>query len=488
MNEINAAQFSVIGGDPIRLMVECGGVYPLTGFYREFVATGSIPIELVARIPAATKLRVTLHVDGQYREFPAAFIQIDEVKARIVPTMEVDDFRALLESVGATMAGAEPKSESAPQRQHIDEPAAKAESDFYGLESDEPDHPEPVEPGTGPLVTDASARLREALKQRASLDRAAKRNFRRTPVERGDVLRELPVAGKMESSSPARGRTGSEAVVAVCQTDAEPDSNVPDTGPVRMSSLRSNDRGAANQRPKLRVRPAPSGLDQADEPQRSRRDMARGHLEPRNGEGIAQAEVKRRPRIKARPDPLSRDEENSLEPSPSGPETGPVRLLSESGEDLADAEPYRVAQLRTRIESLWDSIDRASHFEVLGIHWTAQKDEVATAVTGIRRVLASPDLQEADDELRQKAKKLMPQIERIKDILLDKTQRSKYRKKIVSPFEVQIAVDLIKDSIETACYQNDTRKLGDLFAQVLELSPQDAKRIRDELRGRTFKR
>ena len=469
MSAIGEVRISVIGGDPIRLMVECEQVRSLEELYRDFLATGSILIELLATIPVATKLRVTFHVNAQYREFPAAFIRIDDTQARIVPTMDVADFAELLQSVGANVAAVEPRSETVAQPGREVETTGEDNGDIYGLENDELDRAEPDEPTTGPVVTDASARLRDALKQRALRNRTGKpvRNFRRTPVERGGQRRE---AQGSDANTPSRG---AEAVVAVreaASSAANADESAPDTGPVRVPLLRTNDQPAVGrQRPKLRARPETSDFEQADEPR-------------------PKAEVKRRPKIKARPDALFRDEEEALDEGLAGPGTGPVRILSESGEDPGNGESYKIAQLRTRIEFLADSIDRVTHFELLGIHWTAQTDEVATAVTGLRRVLASPDLKDADAELQRKAKQLLPQIERIKDLLMDKVQRQKYRKKIVSPFEVQMAVDLIKDSIETACYQNDTKKLGELFAQVLEVSPHHAKQIREQLRGRTFKK
>ncbi|MDX9721043.1 MAG: hypothetical protein RBU37_09850 [Myxococcota bacterium] len=148
-----------------------------------------------------------------------------------------------------------------------------------------------------------------------------------------------------------------------------------------------------------------------------------------------------------------------------------------------DRETAMVGRLRERIELLLGG----DHFTALGLHWSAYQEDVEQAYNKQKLAYVPSQFPEGvRQSLATLLERLSQRFEEAYEVLKDRTERSRYRREIINPAQIQMGVNLYIDQTEWAIVRADRATIDDGLKRIIELEPgnQKARELRDKARGR----
>ncbi|MGM0556159.1 MAG: hypothetical protein ACQEVA_07255 [Myxococcota bacterium] len=151
---------------------------------------------------------------------------------------------------------------------------------------------------------------------------------------------------------------------------------------------------------------------------------------------------------------------------------------------LLDTDTVRTwtrKQTRTmeRITMMHSKLDRSTHFDILGVHWSAFGEEIEEAYEQlIEQVSAEALDDEMPPEVSEKAAVVRMRLKEAHDVLSDSRRRTNYRGKVVDQFKLRTSLQMFEKQADTAKMRRDIEGAIDFYRRILELKPGhgDAKR------------
>lgn len=135
----------------------------------------------------------------------------------------------------------------------------------------------------------------------------------------------------------------------------------------------------------------------------------------------------------------------------------------------------------SEIEGLYERLDGADHFEVLGIHWSAYGDEVDNAYRDLRDTLDVPEA--VEEKLGEKLHRLREAVSKAHAVLSDRLERRAYRDKLVDDFSQRSVLEVYEKKVDSHRMRGEGEKLVDCLHRILELNPghEKARKLMEKL-------
>jgi hypothetical protein len=116
-------------------------------------------------------------------------------------------------------------------------------------------------------------------------------------------------------------------------------------------------------------------------------------------------------------------------------------------------------------------LQKASHFDVLELHWVCLPQEIETSYARLNEEFTGDKYTDLPPEL---AKELAPILEGLRashSVLKDDRQRRAYREEVIEKFMILQSAELLAKKGEMAIMRHDRREASGCFAKALELDP-----------------
>jgi tetratricopeptide (TPR) repeat protein len=153
--------------------------------------------------------------------------------------------------------------------------------------------------------------------------------------------------------------------------------------------------------------------------------------------------------------------------------TAGVDVTPAPSDDLRTRRKTAADELRSRLERRLREVKAASHFDVLGVHWSSHHREYRKAWETARKEfdLQSPPLSEAPDEVKKLARDILREIDLAKETLEQKDKRIAYRKDLFDKTERQYAAEMLLKQGEVALLRGDRAAALESLETAAELYP-----------------
>ena len=152
---------------------------------------------------------------------------------------------------------------------------------------------------------------------------------------------------------------------------------------------------------------------------------------------------------------------------------------------LLDVETVRTwtrKQSRTmeRISLMYAKLDRSTHFDMLGVHWSAFDEEVENAYAELSERVAEESIDEdMPDEYHAKAAAVRERLDEAYEAIANGRRRANYRSRVVDEFKLRTSVQMFEKQADTAKLRRDISGAIDFYLRILELDPNHADAKRD---------
>ena len=180
-------------------------------------------------------------------------------------------------------------------------------------------------------------------------------------------------------------------------------------------------------------------------------------------------------------------------PSPSPTPTSLVQLPTPEpasepppAADCGDERPtparesLRVMQIREELEVVETRARSKSHFEALGIHFTALPHEIDEAWERVSRLTALDSDEAVDDALRHRLAHVRGRCREAHDVLTNERKRQEHRKAVVDPFQIESVLDMYEKQADTAKLRREIPAAVEAYERMVELKPNDGE-VRHQL-------
>jgi hypothetical protein len=149
--------------------------------------------------------------------------------------------------------------------------------------------------------------------------------------------------------------------------------------------------------------------------------------------------------------------------------------------DTKTVRTWTRKQTRTmeRISIMHAKLDHGTHFDILGVHWSAFGDEIEDAYRQLVKQVSREALDDAlPDEIDTKAAQVRERLEQAHEVLSNRRRRASYRSEVVDQFKLRTSIQMFEKQADTAKMRRDIEGAIDFYRRILELEPKhvDAKR------------
>ena len=154
-----------------------------------------------------------------------------------------------------------------------------------------------------------------------------------------------------------------------------------------------------------------------------------------------------------------------------------VFALREEGHlELEEKQPNGLdqAKIRSLIEEKNDAISGQNLFEFLGLHWSAEGEDIEDASRVLMSRLEGASIKAVGPEHAMMASAVINHVNAAKKVLIDKKSRRQYRAGIIQPHEKEKGIALISKQIEMALFRKQGAELKRLLSRLEEFAPEAA--------------
>lgn len=147
--------------------------------------------------------------------------------------------------------------------------------------------------------------------------------------------------------------------------------------------------------------------------------------------------------------------------------------------------PSAFAQQHTqrleRLEAVMLRLNTQSHFEVLGLHWSAFSEEIEEAARAMLDEFSLEHYQHREHEPETVARvlRIRERTREAYESLNTGKKRAQHRMQLLDDFKMRAAVEMYEKQIEAAKMRQDVEAALDYCRRILELSPQHEEARRD---------
>jgi hypothetical protein len=141
--------------------------------------------------------------------------------------------------------------------------------------------------------------------------------------------------------------------------------------------------------------------------------------------------------------------------------------------DLLDAETVRTwtrkdSRTIERISMMYAKLDRSTHFDILGVHWSAFDDEIEEAFEQLSEQVSEEAIgEEVPDEIKTKANAVREQLEEAYEVIKHTRRRANYRSKVVDDFKLRTSIQMFEKQADTAKLRRDISGAIDFYRRIL---------------------
>ncbi len=144
--------------------------------------------------------------------------------------------------------------------------------------------------------------------------------------------------------------------------------------------------------------------------------------------------------------------------------------------DFREPEKKKVLSPREQLEARFNSLEKANHFEVLGLHWSALSQEIEAAHAKLSEEFSEEG--DAQQSAPAVVKKLRRLVDVAYEVLRDDEQRKVYRTEAYPKLDMRAVKDLLEQKRRALSLREDSRPLREVQETIRDVGGKTKKRGR----------
>jgi len=459
---------SLLGDEPVRILLQYESTLDLLHTLRSYLDEGAFTVETPVQLPAEASFTATFEVEGECRDLAVRVIRQTGMRHWLEPRVSPVDFGYLLETLGLdldtfrlrrtleTCEHAVVGVDSVGRGFNLNTPktAQSPPGSLGATESEIDEQPGPAEEEQTEAEPTEEPPTEEQPTEEQPTESAVSR-FERLYGIFQEQKKTKAQANKAPPASPPEGSKQPKGV------------DSPDCVEQSATSPHEQDCGPGEVLPRPKARHAAGSQEKGTD----------------KDENEANAELLADILTKMSDSEAARAEGGTRDQGPTGLHPA-IREALEAG-DMSAVSMSRFlnpAEIAIWIRDHHSGLTTQNHFEFLNVHWTASRKDLRKAILDARWTIAPEIINGLGDELEEMAEEVGIHLKLVEDTLMPQAERTHYRRSVVTKFEFDQAIALLRQRIDSARYLKDTARLSKLFDEVNELDPAAGPRIRAEIR------